>query len=306
MWQLNPSTRKRERRSWLFEIEIMAVVESTSGVDLAATGSPLTGGGVAPDPRSPKGLVSASDAAGLSVLRSHPDASDAFHAKLLRAQDPTRDGSSSASAAAPRPNGVAPGGEGFKREMRDLVELLSKLNPMAEEFVPPSLAGMGNSYGAAAGGSGEFYASDSGMSDGVGNGGAVGIGGRRKKNGYGHGKRRMNSRTSLAQRDEVIRRTVYVSDIDHQVPPPLLLGLLLVLLQVLFPLLSFLPSPSTLPILLFLFLFLFVLRSFTFPFPSASSLDPPFSFSSSFPLLCPLFLVTEEQLATLFINCGPV
>ncbi|URE49611.1 RNA recognition motif containing protein [Musa troglodytarum] len=217
MWQLNPSTRKRERRSWLFEIEIMAVVESTSGVDLAATGSPLTGGGVAPDPRSPKGLVSASDAAGLSVLRSHPDASDAFHAKLLRAQDPTRDGSSSASAAAPRPNGVAPGGEGFKREMRDLVELLSKLNPMAEEFVPPSLAGMGNSYGAAAGGSGEFYASDSGMSDGVGNGGAVGIGGRRKKNGYGHGKRRMNSRTSLAQRDEVIRRTVYVSDIDHQV-----------------------------------------------------------------------------------------
>ncbi|CAL9098559.1 unnamed protein product [Musa textilis] len=233
MWQLNPSTRKRERRSWLFEIEIMAVVESTSGVDLAATGSPLTGGGVAPDPRSPKGLVSASDAAGLSVLRSHPDASDAFHAKLLRAQDPTRDGSSSASAAAPRPNGVAPGGEGFKREMRDLVELLSKLNPMAEEFVPPSLAGMGNSYGAAAGGSGEFYASDSGMSDGVGNGGVVGIGGRRKKNGYGHGKRRMNSRTSLAQRDEVIRRTVYVSDIDHQV-------------------------------------------------------------------------VTEEQLATLFINCGPV
>ncbi|CAL9119773.1 unnamed protein product [Musa acuminata var. zebrina] len=217
MWQLNPSTRKREKRSWLFEIEIMAVVESTSGVDLAATGSPLTGGGVAPDPRSPKGLASASDAAGLTVLRSHPDASDAFHAKPLRAQDPTRDGSSSASAAAPRPNGVAPGGEGFKREMRDLVDFLSKLNPMAEEFVPPSLAGMGNSYGSSGGGSGEFFANDSDMSDGVGNGGAVGIGGRRKKNGYGQGKRRMNSRTSLAQRDEVIRRTVYVSDIDHQV-----------------------------------------------------------------------------------------
>lgn len=27
----------------------------------------------------------------------------------------------------------------------------------------------------------------------------------------------MTSRTSMAQRDEVIRRTVYVSDIDHQV-----------------------------------------------------------------------------------------
>lgn len=30
-------------------------------------------------------------------------------------------------------------GEGFNREMRDLEEMLSKLNPMAEEFVPPSL-----------------------------------------------------------------------------------------------------------------------------------------------------------------------
>lgn len=31
------------------------------------------------------------------------------------------------------------GGESFKRDMRHLEELLSKLNPMAEEFVPPSL-----------------------------------------------------------------------------------------------------------------------------------------------------------------------
>lgn len=38
-----------------------------------------------------------------------------------------------------------------------------------------------------------------------------------KKSGYGHVKRRMNSRTSLAQREEIIRRTVYVSDIDQQV-----------------------------------------------------------------------------------------
>jgi hypothetical protein len=27
----------------------------------------------------------------------------------------------------------------------------------------------------------------------------------------------VNTRTSMAQRDEIIRRTVYVSDIDHQV-----------------------------------------------------------------------------------------
>ncbi|KAI7728194.1 hypothetical protein M8C21_012886 [Ambrosia artemisiifolia] len=30
--------------------------------------------------------------------------------------------------------------EGFKKEMRDLEDILSKLNPMAEEFVPPSLS----------------------------------------------------------------------------------------------------------------------------------------------------------------------
>ena len=41
--------------------------------------------------------------------------------------------------------------------------------------------------------------------------------GLQKKNGFVNGKRRMNSRTSMAQREDVIRRTVYVSDIDHQV-----------------------------------------------------------------------------------------
>ncbi|KAJ8536952.1 hypothetical protein K7X08_035353 [Anisodus acutangulus] len=63
------------------------------------------------------------------------------------------------------------GGEGFKREMRDLEEMLSKLNPMAEERgMAMVLVGEG-----------------------------------------------MNVRTSMAQREEVIRRTVHVSDIDHQV-----------------------------------------------------------------------------------------
>lgn len=53
-----------------------------------------------------------------------------------------------------RPNGVingADGGENFKRDMRDLEELLSKLNPMAEEFVPPSLAKTFSGYFGGAG-----------------------------------------------------------------------------------------------------------------------------------------------------------
>lgn len=42
----------------------------------------------------------------------------------------------SADHAAPPP----PEGDAGESEMRDLEDLLSKLNPMAEEFVPPSLA----------------------------------------------------------------------------------------------------------------------------------------------------------------------
>ncbi|URD75883.1 RNA recognition motif containing protein [Musa troglodytarum] len=190
----------------------MAVVESANGVDLAvAAGPSITGGGAA-DPRSAKDLASTSASSGLPALRPHRDpsaaapAASSFPAKPPLALGLNRDGPSAAV--------VGSQGEGFKREMRDLEELLSKLNPMAEEFVPPSLAGMGNRYGAAGGG---LYASGFEVSNEVGDGGSVGNGGRRKKNGYGQGKRRMNSRTSLAQREEVIRRTVYVSDIDHQV-----------------------------------------------------------------------------------------
>ncbi|OVA04710.1 RNA recognition motif domain [Macleaya cordata] len=100
--------------------------------------------------------------------------------------------------------------EGFKRDMRDLEELLSKLNPMAEEFVPPSLS----NHGSVAGG---FYTNNFAMHNNTGNGNVNGNTNRRKKNNFSQGKRRMNSRTSMAQREEIIRRTVYVSDIDHQV-----------------------------------------------------------------------------------------
>ncbi|XP_057804329.1 polyadenylate-binding protein-interacting protein 12-like isoform X4 [Salvia miltiorrhiza] len=109
------------------------------------------------------------------------------------------------------------GGEGFKKEMRDLEEMLSKLNPMAKEFVPPSLSAFGGGGGphkllvpphaaaVAAAAAGHFGFN------------ATGFVMQQQKNGFVNGKRRMNSRTSMAQREDVIRRTVYVSDIDHQV-----------------------------------------------------------------------------------------
>ncbi|CAA2965840.1 polyadenylate-binding -interacting 11-like [Olea europaea subsp. europaea] len=122
------------------------------------------------------------------------------------------------------------GHEGFKRDMRDLEEMLSKLNPMAKEFVPPSLTVKSNggrhrrlvvppphAAGAFAGifgyNANGFLMQQQQLNPGVPIGNSI----RKKKNGYSHGELRMNGRTSLAQREEVIRRTVYVSDIDHQV-----------------------------------------------------------------------------------------
>ncbi|KAH6815415.1 CTC-interacting domain 11 [Perilla frutescens var. hirtella] len=125
-------------------------------------------------------------------------------------------------------DGEDDGGEGFKREMRDLEEMLSKLNPMAEEFVPPSLASVfggrqmllppqATAVAAAAAGHFGYNANGFMIQQLLNSGVPTENSFRRKKNGYTHGKRRINSRTSMAQRDDVIRRTVYVSDIDHQV-----------------------------------------------------------------------------------------
>ncbi|CAI9772035.1 unnamed protein product [Fraxinus pennsylvanica] len=121
------------------------------------------------------------------------------------------------------------GHEGFKREMRDLEEMLSKLNPMAKEFVPPSLTVKSNGgrnrrlvvspphAASAAAGIFGYNANGFLMQQHLNSGAPIGNSIRKKKNGYSHGEPRMNGRTSLAQREEVIRRTVYVSDIDHQV-----------------------------------------------------------------------------------------
>lgn len=81
--------------------------------------------------------------------------------------------------------------------MRELEDLLTKLNPLAKEFVPPSLRhAASNPDVALAAAPGDY---------------------RKKKNGDNPAKRRVNSRTSRAQREDSVRRTVYVSDIDQQV-----------------------------------------------------------------------------------------
>nr|XP_043606801.1 polyadenylate-binding protein-interacting protein 12-like isoform X2 [Erigeron canadensis] len=117
--------------------------------------------------------------------------------------------------------------QGFKKEMRDLAEMLSNLNPMAAEFVPPSYINNNSysysrpflvppspvaHYGYAAINNFLMQTNNAMFANANSNGTPA-----RRKSNFSHGKRRMNSRTSMAQRDDVIKRTVYVSDIDHQV-----------------------------------------------------------------------------------------
>ncbi|XP_061340484.1 polyadenylate-binding protein-interacting protein 12-like [Gastrolobium bilobum] len=118
------------------------------------------------------------------------------------------------------------GNESFKREMRDLEELLSKLNPMAEEFVPTWATSLTNNHGYLAGpGAGFGYANNFMLHDNYGN--DNGQTNRRRKNGYNPGKRRVNNKMDVENREEMIRRTVYVSDIDQLVTEEQLAGLFL-------------------------------------------------------------------------------
>jgi hypothetical protein len=97
--------------------------------------------------------------------------------------------------------------------MRELEELLTKLNPLAKEFVPPSHSNASSAAALAASIPKQIS--------------------RRNGNNGGSRKRGSNSRTNRAQREDSIRRTVYVSDIDQQVRMPLVpFSLLPVELQV--------------------------------------------------------------------------
>ncbi|CAL9180804.1 unnamed protein product [Musa hybrid cultivar] len=170
----------------------------------------------------------------------------------------------------------------YRSDVRKLVDLLSKLNPAAEEFVPSSCTaaagggrksdcrlsadapvfvasngfysngGIGNGGGSkdsSSDGSSNnrpnsgdgwksngrlsadapvFVASSGLYSDGlISNGGSIKDSSsdgssnnqpnRRRRNGYNQGRRRMNERVRRADREDSIRRTVYVSDIDQLV-----------------------------------------------------------------------------------------
>ncbi|CAL4958902.1 unnamed protein product [Urochloa decumbens] len=122
------------------------------------------------------------------------------------------EGSPSAAAAAAAAKEVE-----YQAGVRKLVDLLSNLNPAAKEFVPSSAATSPPPKKA--------LSADAPVFDyhsiGAGNGGAsfyIGSPQRRRGNGYiNQGRRRTIDRVRRAEREDSIRRTVYVSELDHTV-----------------------------------------------------------------------------------------
>ncbi|KAJ4981150.1 hypothetical protein NE237_031987 [Protea cynaroides] len=96
----------------------------------------------------------------------------------------------------------------FQSDVRKLVDLLSKLNPSAKEFFPSSYSPDGQLQKSPLS---DFNGAFKDLAD---NGSANY---RRKRNNFNQGRRRLNGRSLRAQREDSIRRTVYVSDIDQHV-----------------------------------------------------------------------------------------
>ncbi|KAL5212116.1 hypothetical protein ABZP36_022963 [Zizania latifolia] len=123
----------------------------------------------------------------------------------------------------------------YKSDMRKLEELMSKLNPSAQEFVPlarraPPPGGLSADapvfvtateyYGGAGAGQPQVGGGGGGRdssSDGSSNAGGQPQNRRTRNAPFNQGRRRAGGRTRRADREDSVRRTVYVSDIDQQV-----------------------------------------------------------------------------------------
>ncbi|XP_078431479.1 polyadenylate-binding protein-interacting protein 9-like [Wolffia australiana] len=116
------------------------------------------------------------------------------------------------SSSPPRSPSSSDCNSDFQRDVRKLVDLLSKLNPSAKEFVPLSKSKSSSPLSANAP---AFDMISTGGEDSD-NQKQSGADSRRKRNVYNQGKRRAEG-VLKCQRDDSIRRTVYVSDIDMHV-----------------------------------------------------------------------------------------
>lgn len=116
----------------------------------------------------------------------------------------------------------------YKSDMKKLEELMSKLNPCAKEFVPSSRraapapapvpgAGLSADAPVFVSAADLFGAGRDSSSDGSSNGAGQPQNRRRRNGSFNQGRRRMGARTRQSDREDSVRRTVYVSDIDQQV-----------------------------------------------------------------------------------------
>ncbi|XVF79291.1 hypothetical protein PTKIN_Ptkin14bG0209700 [Pterospermum kingtungense] len=105
-----------------------------------------------------------------------------------------------------------PKSESKEFNVQTLVDMFTKLNPLAKEFFPSS------------------YHHNQTKNDNfkvvpLDKQGNENLSNRRRRNNYNQGRRKLNGRAFRAQRDDSIRRTVYVSDIDQTITEERLAGL---------------------------------------------------------------------------------
>ncbi|WCJ32386.1 CTC-interacting domain 9 [Euphorbia peplus] len=99
--------------------------------------------------------------------------------------------------------------------VQKLVDMFTKLNPLAKEFFPAIKKPQAQHF---------FHHNDFPVPNKQSPDDNFPIN-RRRRNSYNQGKRRLNGRAYKAQREDSIRRTVYVSDIDQHVTEERLAGL---------------------------------------------------------------------------------
>ncbi|XP_044473787.1 polyadenylate-binding protein-interacting protein 9-like [Mangifera indica] len=95
--------------------------------------------------------------------------------------------------------------------VQKLVDMFTKLNPLAKEFFPSYYHQNGDDKKKNFANDNKHSANDNFP--------------RRRRNNYPQGTRRLNGRAFRAQREDSIRRTVYVSDIDQNITEERLAGL---------------------------------------------------------------------------------
>ncbi|KAI4323132.1 hypothetical protein L6164_022762 [Bauhinia variegata] len=96
--------------------------------------------------------------------------------------------------------------------VQKLVDMFTKLNPLAKEFFPSTYSHHDHPY--------QDYIQFSPNNFPVSNKPSANDNypnNRRRRNSFSQGRRRLNGRANKAQREDSIRRTVYVSDIDQHV-----------------------------------------------------------------------------------------